>query len=75
MRIAFAVATMLVFASALAGCAELDKYGLPLEQRYARLQWARVSVHQADAECSAEVAKNPLMSQYQCMRAKGWQER
>lgn len=48
---------------------------LPLEQRYARLSWATVSVHQADAECLAEVQRNPTMGFPVCMRAKGWEER
>ena len=59
----------------LAGCATLDWYGLPLEQRYSRLPWAGSSVHQADAECLGEVQKNPALGFPVCMRAKGWAER
>jgi hypothetical protein len=34
-----------------------------------------VSVHEADAQCTMEVQRNPLVGFPVCMRAKGWQER
>ena len=47
----------------------------PAEERYSRLSWATTTVGQAEAECYAEIQKNPLLGLPTCMRAKGWQER
>lgn len=58
----------------LLGCATLERYNLPLEQRYARLSWAKVSVHEAEARCHAEIQKNITLGMPTCMRALGWQE-
>jgi hypothetical protein len=57
-----------------AGCASGPRQ--PASQRYARLDWARSSVEQSEAECYADINRiGGPGSLYLCMRAKGWQER
>jgi hypothetical protein len=43
--------------------------------QYTSLGWARSSAAQAEAECTAAVGANPLLSHTNCMRAQGWEER
>lgn len=62
--------SVLVALAFLAGCGS----NRPVEQQYQRLEWARGSVHQANAECLAAVQQNPLLGFPTCMQAKGWAE-
>jgi hypothetical protein len=58
-------AYLLLLVLLLAGCATSLDY-------YQKLPWARVSVDQAAAECTASAGANPLLNYYHCMDAKGW---
>ena len=41
---------------------------------YVQANWATVGVDEASEKCYAEVASNPLLSHYICMKSKGYQE-
>jgi hypothetical protein len=59
---------------ACAACASTPQR--PLEERYARLDWAKVPVLQAEAECRAEINRpGGIPNMYLCMKSKGFEER
>lgn len=72
-----AIARLCLAAWLLAGCSSGPaKPRLPLEARYDRQSWASVSVHQAEAECYAEINRpGGIPNLYLCMKSKGYFER
>lgn len=58
----------------ISGCSSSPQR--PLEEQYARQNWAKVSVQQAEAECYAEINRiGGIPNMYLCMKSKGFEER
>lgn len=62
------------------GCATEPRWNGPIVHRssdgsaYVRANWATMGVDEASEKCYAEIAANPLVSHYICMKGKGYQE-